>query len=338
MMQKPCSCKITALLLLLFSAGPAFAADPVLRPEDDKGIWTLEYENDIFTGTDSNYTNGERMAYLSPETTVPDWIEDMADSMPLFSKQGHKRWEAALGQSMFTPRDLQHIAAQANDRPFAGWLYATAGLMSDTGYKLDNLQLTVGMVGPASLAQQTQRWIHKSVVNDPIPQGWANQLRDEPGIILSYERKWRKLYESTPFGIGTDITPSMGINLGNIYTDASVGAMLRVGYDLPADYGPPIITPNLTGSDFFVPQKDFGWYLFTGVQGKAVGRNIFLDGNTFVNSRSVDKYPFVGELEAGIVFTFNSLRVGYTQTFNTKEFVGQKQYNNFGAVTLSLRY
>lgn len=327
-----------ALYFLPLVAANAFADDPPPRPVDDKGIWTLEYENDIFTGTDSNYSNGERIAYLSPETTIPGWVENAADHIPMFDKSGHNRWEIAVGQSMFTPKNLTNIAAQAGDRPYAGWLYATAGILSDTGYKLDNLQLTLGMVGPASLAQQTQRWVHQNMVGDPIPQGWSNQLRDEPGIILSYERKWRKLYEFSSYGMGTDITPSLGGNLGNIYTDASAGAILRFGYHLPADYGPPIITPNLTGSDFFVPEEDYGWYLFTGVQGKAVARNIFLDGNTFVASRSVDKYPFVGELEAGIVFTIKDVRVSYTQTFNTKEFIGQPSYNNFGAITVSWRY
>lgn len=329
--------RIAALCFLLPLAQTALA-DEIVRPQDDKGIWTFEYENDVFTGTDSNYTNGERIAYLSPETTIPDWIENLADSVPLFNKDGHKRWEAAIGQSMYTPRNLTDISAQTGDHPYAGWLYGSAGVLSDTGYTLDNLQLTLGMVGPASLAQQTQRWVHQNIVGDPIPQGWGNQLRDEPGVILSYERKWRKLYEFSPFGLGTDLTPSASVNLGNIYTDAAIGAIARFGYDLPADYGPPIIAPNLTGSDFFIPEKDFGWYLFAGAQGKAVGRNIFLDGNTFTNSRSVDKYPFAGELEAGIVFTLHSMRIGYTQTFNTKEYVGQSQYNNFGAVTLSWRY
>lgn len=66
--------------------------------------------------------------------------------------------------------------------------------------------------------------------------------------------------------------------------------MLRLGQRLPLDYGPPRIQPSLPGSGFFVPPQDrFGWYLFAGVEGRAVARNIFLDGNTFRDSRSVDK-------------------------------------------------
>jgi hypothetical protein len=323
----------SVFLALLFSQ--AYAEE---RP-DDKGVWTLSYENDTFTGTDSNYTNGVRVAYSSPETKIPEWIENTADKMPLFDSSGHKRWEAYIGQSMFTPRDLTIKTLQPNDRPYAGWLYGTFGVLSDTGRRLDNLQLTLGVVGPMSHAEQVQDIVHRAI-GVQIPQGWDNQLHNEPGVVLTYQRSFeRSLSWKSPCGLGADMTPSFGGNLGNVYTNANIGSMFRFGTDLEADYGPPIITPNLTGSDFFRPNKDFTWYVFTGAQAKAVARNIFLDGNTLGSSHSVDKYPLVGELQVGVVFTFlREVRVGFTQTFNTKEFVGQPQYNNFSAVTLSWRY
>jgi len=325
---------IASFSLLLLSS-PAFATDKA----DDKGVWTLSYENDVFTGTDSNYTNGVRAAYASPETRIPGWMEDAVDSVPLFDSSGHKRWEAAIGQSMFTPKNLTATALQTNDRPYAGWLYGTVGVLSDTGRRLDEFQLTLGVVGPLSRAEQTQKVVHRAI-GSPIPQGWDNQLRTEPGIVLTYQRSFeRSLKWDMPFGTGMDITPGFGGNLGNIYTNANVGGFLRFGTDLESDYGPPVINPNLSGSDFFKPNKDFTWYLFTGVQGKAVARNIFLDGNTFTHSHSVDKQPFVGELQMGFVFSFlKEVRMGYTQTFNTKEFIGQSQHNNFGVISLSWRY
>ena len=69
-----------------------------------------------------------------------------------------------------------------------------------------------------------------------------------------------------------------------------------------------------------------------------VGRNIFLDGNTFADSRSVDKIPVVADFQAGVAVTFQRFRVSYTQDFRSPEFHGQKGFDDFGSLALSLRF
>ncbi len=322
--------------VFLFSA-TAMAQEAPKRKVDGDEIFSASLENDIFSGEDDNYTNGVRFAYLSAENDIPGWIKRGANAVPLFSRQGHKRWHVAVGQSMFTPSNISVRAPQPEDQPYAGWLYGSVGLISDTGNRLDNLQLTLGVVGPASGAGETQDFVHH-VTGSPDPQGWGTQLKNEPGVVLTYERKWRGIYEFSPFGWGVDITPSVGGSLGNVYTHAAIGTVVRFGYDLPSDYGPPLIRPNLPGSDFFVPRNDFGWYLFAGMEGRAVARNIFLDGNTFQDSPSVDKYPFVGGLQAGIAFTFYDTRIAYTHILRTQEFQSQPEKEEFGAITISYRF
>src|SRR3546814_17784538 len=100
--------------------------------------------------------------------------------------------------------------------------------------------------------------------------------------------------------LGVDVTPHLGAALGNVYTYGAGGLTLRFGEDLPDDYGPPRIRPALPGSDYFRPTDDFGWYFFAGAEGRIVARNIFLDGNTFKDSHSVDKRPLVADLQAGL--------------------------------------
>jgi hypothetical protein len=223
-----------------------------------------------------------------------------------------------------------------DDRPYAGWLYGSLGLISETGKQLDQLGLTVGMVGPASLAEQTQKLVH-SIVGADRPEGWSTQLRNEPGIVLTYEHSWRRFVSRTLItGLPFDITPHAGGAIGNIYTYANAGATLRVGNKLPLDYGPPRIQPSLPGSDFFI-SDGLAWYLFGGVDGRAVVRNIFLDGNSFRDSRSVDKKPFVGDLQFGFAIIFEGVRLSYTHVVRTKEFKTQDGGDNFGAVSLSIR-
>ena len=328
---------IYALCMCFFPAA-ALASEALLRKtEDQKGIYTFVLENDYFAGKDDGYTNGVRLSYLSSEQDIPQWIEKNARKFPFFAKEGHKRYSFAVGQSMFAPANLSRRDLMVNDRPYAGFIYGSVGLLSDTGYRLDNLLLTVGLVGPASLAEETQDFVH-TIVDSTDPKGWDHQLENEPAIILSYERKWRGIYQLNPFGWAIDVTPHLGASIGNIHTHASVGSTFRIGYDLPSDYGPPLIRPNLPGSDFFVPTQSMGWYMFAGVDGRAVARNIFLDGNTFADSHSVNKKAFLGGLQAGIAFTLKNIRIAYTHIYRTREFNRQGEPDEFGAVTLSYRF
>jgi lipid A 3-O-deacylase len=322
----------------LITGAQARAEDGIRQTADREQAFTMSWENDIFAGADDNYTNGVRFAYLSAEDDIPRWLRRTSRAMPFFARDGHTRWHAAVGQSMFTPTDITVREAQPEERPYAGWLYGSVGVVSDTGNRLDNLQLTLGVVGPASGAEETQEAVHDFIGADD-PSGWDNQLENEPGIILTYERKWRNdvfTFPGTSWGL--DFSPTIGGSLGNIYTHAAVGGVLRFGQDLPSDYGPPLISPNLPGSDFFVPTSKFGWYVFTGLEGRAVARNIFLDGNTFENSPSVDKYPLVGGAQVGIAFTFDDIRVAYTHVFRTREYQNQPENDAFGAFTVSYRF
>src|SRR3546814_12695699 len=79
----------------------------------------------------------------------------------LFPEGGTVRTSYAVGQNMYTPDDVALRNPPLDDRPYAGWLYGSVGLIAETGRRLDQLELTLGVVGPASPAEQTDR---KSVV------------------------------------------------------------------------------------------------------------------------------------------------------------------------------
>jgi lipid A 3-O-deacylase len=305
--------------------------------KDTKGVWTFSLENDFFADEDNNYTNGFRASYLSPESDVPAALINLANLLPMMNTEGNKRYGFEFGQTIFTPDDISLTNPPLTDQPYAGWLYGSAILLSDNDDTLDTFQVTLGMVGPSALGEQSQDTVH-SLIDYQQPQGWDTQLKDEPGVILSYDRKYRNVFELSPFGMGFDITPSAGFNLGNIYTDASVGAVARLGRDLPSDYGPPLIRPSISGSQFFVPTKEFGWYLFGGVGARAVAQNIFLDGNTFRDSRSVDKENLVGEAQAGIAITIGDTRISYTHVLRTDQFQSQNSPDEYGAFAVSVRF
>jgi hypothetical protein len=329
-----------AFAALLLAAPLAQAADP---PEPDKqtepevGIFSFVLENDLFYNTDHRYTNGVRLSYLTPKGGEPDWLRAAAMEVPMFAGSDI-RVEYALGQNMYTASNKLLRDPPANDRPYAGWLYGSIGVVARTGQVLDQMLLSVGVVGPASLAHETQDFIH-SIVNSPEAQGWHTQLQNEPTLQLTYQRSWQSPEFKLPGGFGLDATPHAGAAIGNVYDYANMGMMFRFGHNLPIDYGPPRVQPSLPGSGYFEKAPGgFGWYLFAGVDGRAVAHNIFLDGNTFASSRSVKKENYVGDAQFGLAVVVDGVRLAYTHVLRTREYVGQDASDQFGAFSVSFAF
>jgi len=319
------------LLLTLLTALPAFGAG-----QNTNGVVSLVAENDHFNNTDRHYTNGINLGWAPPTGTAPEWTLAIAHWIPFFPEGGVVRHGYSFGQSTFTPSDLSLDDPPSDDRPYAGWLYGSIGMEARTNRQFDQLILTLGMVGPTALAEFSQKTLHK-VRAVSKPRGWDSQLGNEPGIVISYQRSWRTL-AATTFTGSFDLTPHAGGTIGNIFTYANSGLTLRFGRNLPPDYGPPRIQPALPASMTFAVTDGFNWHLFAGVEGRAVARNIFLDGNTFAHSRSVDREIFVGDLQFGAVLTWRDIRLSYTHVLRTDEFKSQLERHDFGAVSLAVLY
>lgn len=330
---------MVVICLVVFLPAAFSSLDASAQSNPDDGILTFQFENDIFGNTDQHFTHGTRLAWMSSENKVPGWVKDAASYVPLFDPGASKRIVYSFGQSIFTPDDIRQKGLIPEDRPYAGWLYAGVGLVSVTGDRLDNLELDIGMVGPASFAEDIQKNWHKWF-GFQRPNGWDNQLKNELGILLSYERKWRRWVRFNALGLDGDVTPHFGVNIGNVLTQSASGFTIRIGSDLSNqyDYGPPRIRPSLPGSDFFLSDGGLSWYVFLGAEGRAVLHNIFLDGNSFRDSHSVDKKPLVGDIQGGIAFIIGPVRLAYTHVFRTKEFGSQDHSDQYGAFSISARF
>src|SRR5262249_16385312 len=242
----------------------------------------------------------------------------------------------SVGQSFFTTTVISANPPDPLDRPYAGWLYLGADLLQDTDrHTLEHLDLQLGVVGPAALGREVQQTWHE-LVRPTQPEGSSSQLHHEPGLVLAYERKWRFMLADDG-DIGLDATPKLGASVGNVLTYGEASVLLRLGHNLQADYGPARIRPALSGTDYFnrdYLDGDFGLYGFVGAQGRAVARNIFLDGNSFRSSASVDKGPLVADLQAGVsIFWLSGMRLDVSVVHRTEEFEHQHGADNFAAVS-----
>jgi lipid A 3-O-deacylase len=278
------------------------------------------------------------LCWLSAEDHLPAYGRWLSRNLPMLATDGHKRIGYAVGQNMFTPDNIDTTTLQRDDRPYAGWFFAEVSITSETGARLDTAALSVGIVGPWSAVEWTQkRWHETFGFQDP--KGREHQLDNEPTLNLTIDRQWRYITPVTLGGFAADMTPHIGGALGNVFTYAAIGATFRFGQDLIDDFGgPPRLSPSLPGAAHFKPRDDFGWYLFAGVGGRAVARNIFLDGNSFGSSHNVDKKTLVGDAQAGLALIFPRFRITYTLVYRSKEFHTQDRGDRFGAISLTARF
>lgn len=303
------------------------------------GTFSLTFENDVVGNSDQDYTNGARISYVTPRDQLPwagrvarrnlGWLTDADD------------WYAtvALGQNIYTPEDLSRVPPDPTDRPYAGFLYASFGIAADRGDRLDTIAIDLGVVGPASQADEVQRLWHEAF-GFTEPEGWEYQLENEPGVRLLYERKYRFGYDfNLPiFDLAVDAAPHFGLALGNVDTSAAAGLTVRVGDKLRDNYGPPRVRPALAGPGFYESDSGFGWYFFAGAEGRVVGRNIFLEGNTFRDSPDVDPHRLVADLQGGLALQFGGYELSYTHVFRSPEFDGEDGFSDFGSLTLSAKF
>ena len=343
-------------LVCLFLAGPAHALEPanpaaensndmppddipaVMPTEATSGYWGVQLDNDYLGGgTDRYYTQGLEISYAR-KGAAPGWLVNLADKLPTYEESDRSGVAYSIGQKIYTPFDISLNPPDPNDRPYAGFLYGTISYVNSIEFNpnlqhVNVIELMAGIIGPSSLAEELQNTIHP-MVRAPLAQGWDYQLKDELGLGVSYVHKWR-LFEPSIGGTELEVSPHTTVSLGNVYTYVAGGVMFRWGRGLKLDMGPPNIRPGFVGSTYFVPRFEPNWYFFMGFETRLMGRNIFLDGNTFVDSPHVTKELLVGDAQLGFAIHRNKMRFAFSNVVRTREFTTQTAPTQFGSLSFS---
>lgn len=189
-----------------------------------------------------------------------------------------------IGQDIYTASDINLPPERVRppNRPYAGWLYG--GFLKDV-HRPDGTHVRfgvdIGCLGPCSGAEWAQTTLH-DLLNQPEPQAWSKQVRNEFGVVLHGEVtpvRWA-------LGRSVDVAPTLHGRFGNIFTDIGAGLAVRAG--------------RLNA----LPDRDT-FHAFLRVNAKAVGYNATLQGGYFSsgNPHTVDPKRGVGAAEAGIAWT-----------------------------------
>ena len=331
---------------------------------------TLRLENDLFAGTDQNYTNGVSATLVSQDRR-PGMSRDCLPGLlrvqaRLIDAVNPGFWAGdptttrenvvvKFGQSMYTPEDYARTDLIENDRPYAGLLYVGSSwnrrhpLPTPGRDVLDTREVTFGVIGPLSLAEQSQTLVHDLIGEDRF-HGWEHQLENEPAFQVAADRKVR--YRSNPSGQSgawaMDQITTRGFRFGNIETSATLSWEGRFGWNLPDDFGTYPIRPGAENrSPMAAGQAEspdsatfFGGHFFVLLEAKAVGYDFSLDGNLFEDSHSVSRRPLVGQAAIGFALHGSLFerrtKLAVMRVFKTREFDEQESRHAYGSIALSV--
>jgi hypothetical protein len=321
-------------------AWAALLAEPAAAEGPDPGCGTLSvsFENDTFADTDHYYTSGLRLAWTSAGAP-PGGLATLGGWLARTGMQGPAAitWSAAIGQSIYASREVGSRDPPRDDRPFAGWLYATLGLNAATATDFATAELSLGVIGPAARGEELQDFVH-TIRSENEDEGWNRQIDNRPAALLSLERRWAIEWARPSETLAADVVPAAGLQLGNVQTSAAAGFLVRFGRHLDIDFGPPRIRPALSGIGVFRPPPDWALYGFLGAEGRAVAYDATLDGNDDGYWR-IDREPLVGELSAGGVLAVRSFRIAFTAIAQTATFEEQsKKPFLFGSLQMSYAF
>lgn len=331
-------------------------------PDQGDGNLTFYLDNDLFSGTDRNYTNGARVSWISGERPVSEIgsvqrflrrLSGDADSFDLvkrltgFEDPAEVRYNfgCSLTQLMFTPQDPLFPGQPPGQRPYAGWLGLGFSLHAMDERVLNSVQLTVGVIGPEALGEEAQDVVH-DIRGIPKFRGWDAQVPGEPTLGLYFGQKRRLDLHREEWKRGdfrVDALADWSVALGNFRTGMDAGVFFRAGHNLSADFSDPRLSETAYSHRYFrgdgEPAGRFSVYAMFGARGRVSVYDASIEGPLFSDfDTGVEKEWLVGEVFAGFGLRWEEVELSYVHTFRSNTFEGQTGGQQFGSIALRMAF
>jgi hypothetical protein len=254
-MKKLCTV-LCIFAVVIFSRTYCIADDFNLDGDRNTAMIRFEIDNDTVWDEDSQFTNGWSLQFHSimypgwDETEAPYFIKWIGNNFPtLHDDESIVRYGHGIGQNMMTPGDLRAEIPKSGDMPYAGTITYTFNWQNFNRHKASNLQITAGMLGEASLAEQFQKIVHNDLGMGDTPRGWDTQRDSEPILNVGYQHFWRLAHagDYTNDWAG-QITAGTNIHAGNLFTAGEVGLAFRYGWNIQEGFN---TYPAPPGRGFF---------------------------------------------------------------------------------------
>jgi len=307
-MKKYCFYFIHILICFIpiFVTAQAIDDNVSFRNIDSNKYFRINYENDFFTATDRDYTQG---IYI--EKVKPSFRNFPLSKLLLHPKNGNVKYGIALEDDGYTPNIIASAAIQNGDRPYAGVLFLKTFLTLTNAEKLERISvlLSTGIIGPAAQGEAMQKGIHHWI-HYTQPLGWNNQIAND--AVINYQVN----YEKEIFSLRNyfSFASFNSARIGTLSDKTTTGFNLMIG-----DFYSPF------KNNIHFPVKKFQWYAYAQPLVNLVGYDATLDGGVFNHSSPYiipeeDINHFTIQYKAGLVLIFKRLYLEYYQTGISKEF------------------
>jgi hypothetical protein len=297
-------CMLLLLLLPAIAGAQAINNQLSYRAIDKPGYFRLQYENDFFTTTDNNYTQGIYMEFVSPA------MKKFPLSYLLFHPRAeHIQYGIAIEHNGYTPNSIEADYILYGQRPYAAVLFLKSFVIATSTVRNDRFSasLSTGVIGPAAGGYEMQAGIHRAI-NGIQPNGWQYQVKND--LVLNYQAD----YEKNIFHIAyhLDLNGHVEARIGTLSDKVSAGFTLMTGYFQSA-------LANHT------QRRKLQAYLYLHPQVDVVGYDATLQGGLISKDNAYTISPgelerFVVQARAGIVLQYKGLFLEYQQSIISKEF------------------
>ncbi len=298
---------VMTFYLLIPGLLTAQAMDNTVSYRDIPGnkYFRINYENDFFTASDRDYTQG-----ILIEKVHPDFNRFPFMKILWHPANSDYKYGLAIEHNAYTPNQIDQYAIQYGDRPYAGvLLFKTFLIASDFDRKRRiSVSFSSGLIGPGAGGEQMQRTIHHWIKYTQ-PEGWHNQIKND--LVLNYQIDFEK--EIIQYSNHFSLSAFGSGRIGTLSDKLSAGFTTVVG-NFKSFFKAPVLA-----------NRHFQWYLYDQLTGNAVGYDATLQGG-FFNHSSVytisngDLNRLTLQNKFGLVLLLHSMYLEYYRTGLTEEF------------------
>jgi hypothetical protein len=323
---------------------PGVQEEPSKLPKE-RGTLRFQIANDALTGSDDYFSNGWIISWNSRgadrwEDLAPGWLSGAIEAMPFMSGDpSQKRITLAITQLIFTPSDIENPELIVDDVPYAGALLFALSCSRQDPDSLTAWQIVTGMVGPASLAEETQDYVH-TVIRTPVAEGWSHQLDDEFILNIHCQHKRKFLKAGNPDGWGFELGGVAAAAVGNLTTQVDAGIEIRAGWRMPPGFDPDpigraVLTHGYLGDRV---ENPISVHLFASAAARGWARFIFLDGNTWKESHDVERNTWTAVFGGGVTAACYRFRVTLELGATSQPAEGAGGFESFGGLALAYTF
>ncbi len=280
----------------------------------------FHYDNDYFTSTDKEYTQGYNFELVSPALK-----SNPLNHIFILPKNSESRFGISLEHIGFTANNIASDQIQFGERPFAAAIMLRSfAIATDTIQKTRVASsLNIGIIGPGAFGGDMQTAIHRATGNT-IPKGWFNQIKND--VVINYEVSYEKqLFRLDDY---FSLHANGTMRLGTLFTNASFGFNTALG---------------LVNSPFTSVKNKKKLQLYSYVQPivNIIGYDATLQGGLF-NRNSVYTIPaneverFTFQANFGVVLQFRWLYLEYNRTIITREISTSSAYK-WGGIRIGFK-